>query len=289
MGHVMVKALTVSSLVALLLAGCDPTLTPQVVPGEGGTDGATPGPPPANGDGGPSIAPSDASPDGTSTGDSASDGSPPDDGSLQDAPIAPTDGSGGPKHSLDGTNDFTADQTLPTSSAGYTGYIDWDADRVYFGMGGRDIASGDGTKWVLIYLGGTPGATNSLPYGAGLGLQQSTLPLQAKYHLRWKADNQYTNAQVWDSGTSAWKDAAFKPSAVQKGQFVKLFVPRNAIDDPAKLQVHMTMLIEAAGNEWTYAGVPSTSFADGKNPKYTKYFEFDLAATNTPASYSPLP
>ena len=34
---------------------------------------------------------------------------------------------------------------------------------------------------------------------------------------------------------------------------------------PTKLKVHMAMLIEQLGAEWTYAGVPSASFPDGSS------------------------
>src|SRR5262245_29907402 len=62
----------------------------------------------------------------------------------------------GGSHKIDGVNDFSAAETLPTSSPGdppYQGYFSWDDDRLYFGMSGGDIASNTPQRWVLIYIG----------------------------------------------------------------------------------------------------------------------------------------
>jgi hypothetical protein len=80
------------------------------------------------------------------------------------------------------------------------------------------------------------------------------------------------------------------PLAVsQQGPFVEMSITRSAIGATGKLAVHMSMLIEGGGNDWTYAGVPSTSFTDGKDPNFGKFFEFDLADTaKAPSAYTPL-
>ena len=49
-----------------------------------------------------------------------------------------------------------------------------------------------------------------------------------------------------------------------------------AIGVASKIGVHMNMLIETPAAEWTYAGMPATSFVDGMDPNFGKYYQFDL-------------
>ena len=165
-------------------------------------------------------------------------------------------------------------------------------------MSGADVGVSSSSKWVLIYVDGNPGAGNT---GSATGIaydcsgactaQQAHLPFNAAYHLRWKADGSYTNLQKWDG--AAWSPIGGGPisTVAQKGTFMELSVTRALLGAPTKLKVHMTMLIEQTGAEWTYAGVPSTSFTDGKAPAaFAKYYEFDLADTaKVPNAYTPLP
>lgn len=255
----------------LAVAACDPDLTPHVVPGEGGTEGGpvvTPeaGPPP---EGGPNVdgGPAEAGPDG-----------------------------GLPAHKIDGVNDFAPGEKLPTSSASpaYDAYIAWDDTNVFFGMSGADIASGSSSKWVLIYVDGSPGnagTTQGLSYNCSgsCTAQQASLPFNAGYHLRWKADETYTNLQKWDG--AAWANVGPIGTVSRKATFMELSITRAALGKPTKLKVHMNMLIEETGAEWTYAGVPSTSFTDGKAPAaFAKFFEFDLAdRAKAPNSYAVKP
>lgn len=51
----------------------------------------------------------------------------------------------------------------------------------------------------------------------------------------------------------------------------------------------MNMLIENGGDH-TYAGVPSSTFADGPDPNFTKFYEFDLAdLVKAPNTYAGKP
>jgi hypothetical protein len=47
------------------------------------------------------------------------------------------------------------------------------------------------------------------------------------------------------------------------------------------------MINEAAGVEWTYAGVPGTSFVDGWDRDYAHSYRFDLTANALPSDYPP--
>ena len=219
------------------------------------------------------AAPGDASRDGVA-GDAAPEASP-------DSSTSP--------HLVDGVNDFGPGETLATSSTTpnlYRAFIAWDAANVYFGFEGIDVGPGaSASKFVLIYLDGANGTTTGLRYNT----QQPTLPFGARYHLRWKTDRTYTNAQEWTG--AAWTDATVSVpiTAAASGSFVEMSVARAAIGNPSRLKVHMSMIIEAPGSEWTYAGVPSTSFTDGANRNYTKYYDFDLGSAQAPNAYAPLP
>lgn len=254
-----------------LVVACDPDLN-ITTRGGGGSDGGPKDlqPSPTGGDASPSI-----DPDG---------GQEP--VVEQDADIPPTG------RKIDGVNDFAPSEKLPTtSSAGnYDGYIAWDPTRLYFGMSGPDVGSKAQNKWVHVYLGvpGVSGTKTGIPYGSPGQQQQPKLPFDATHHLRWKVSGDYSSVEIFEAG--AWKSAsaAFVPIvAAQQGNFVEMSITRASINATGKLAVHMNMLIEGGGADWTYAGVPSTSFTDGKNPSFGKYFEFDLAnTTKAPNAYA---
>lgn len=199
---------------------------------------------------------------------------------------------------IDGTNDFLmAEERFQSTSSGtgYYGYVAWDSQYVYVGMEGADVEGNDPVKapntWVLLYVGGADGTTTGQTYNT----QQPTLPFPAKWHVRWKADpaSPYTNAQVWNSGTSAWDDAMwdFTGDVFRNGTFVEIRIPRAEIGTPSTMALHASMLNETALSEGTYAAVPSTSLVggDGYDPDYTKYFEFDLDGDVVPNAHQPLP
>jgi hypothetical protein len=258
----------------LLTAGCDPSLAIEKVPAEGG----------GGGEGGTTDGPA-AQPQGEA-------GPTPEGGSEEAGTEAGT-----PEHVIDGTNDFAAGEKLATTSPGYDGYVSWDDKKIYFGMSGGDVGSGSASKWVLIYLDGNPGnagTPDGISYNCGGGpggcvAQQAHLPFAAGYHLRWKGDGNYTNLQKWNG--TAWTDVGPISTVARKGTFMELSITRALLGAPTKLKVHMNMLIEQPGAEWTYAGVPSTSFTDGKAPAaFTKYYEFDLAdQAKAPNAYTPKP
>jgi hypothetical protein len=253
----------------IVVGACDPDLGVVSTPGEGGaeasaSEGSTPVQP--VGEGGP-----------------ATEGGPADDGGAEAGPT---------EHEIDGTNDFAAGEKLATTSPAYDAYVSWDDKKVYFGMSGADLGSGSASKWVLLYVDGAPGnagTATGISYDCGgtCTAQQAKLPFNAGYHLRWKADGSHTRLHKW-TGTE-WDKGGPISTSVQKGTFWEVSLLRSVVGSPTKLKVHMTMLIESAGAEWTYAGVPSTSFTDGKAPAaFTKYYEFDLADTaKAPSTYQP--
>ena len=255
-----------------LAAACDPDLTPRVTPGtEGGASegGALP------------------------TGDADT---PEGDGGNEDSATGDggSDGSTHAAHTIDGTNDFTADEKLPTTSPLYNAYVSWDDTNVYFGMEGADVGANTASKWVLIYVDGSPtngGSSQGLGYGCSgaCTVQKASLAFDAGFHIRWKTDGSYSNLQKW-SGT-AWIDGGPINTFARTGNFMEMSVSRFTFGKPTNLKVDMFMLIEQTGAEWTYSGIPSTAFTDGKAPaSIAKYLDFDLTnSSKAPNTYAPLP
>lgn len=192
---------------------------------------------------------------------------------------------------IDGTNDFSAtDEAFATSSTGYTGYVAWDSAYVYFGMKGPDVADTSGTRWLLAYLG-TPAAASSgtmvgQPYGGGV--LSPMLPFAASWHFRAKSggDN-YSSVMVH---TGSWVESGFDldGDVFRTGDFVEMRIPLGDLGNPTKLRLHLSMINEQTGGQYTFAGVPSTSFTDGIDPDYTKYFELELDGCDTPSMHTPL-
>lgn len=271
------KAALVAIAVATLAAGCDPDLTVQ----KGDAGGSEAGSRPVVDAGGL---------DATVGMDGGQD-----EGGVDGGPGEASV----PGHVIDGVNDFDPatekfSSSSPSSSEGppFVGYVTWDATRLYLGMEGPDVGKNDSKYWVLVYLDGENGSTSGLPYGSAGHLQQPTLPFAAKWHLRWKGDKSYTNSQQYNQGTGQWEDAtAVLPVAqASNGSFLELSVSRAALGSPSKLKVHINMIVEAPpSDDWSYAAVPATSFTDGFDRDYTRYFEFDLASPQAPNAYAPLP
>jgi hypothetical protein len=198
-------------------------------------------------------------------------------------------------HVVDGINDFAPGEKFDTTStakdASYHAYAAWDAKNLYFGMDGSDVSasvSNAANKWVMLYIGrdAVAGTTTGLPYNGTV--QQPTLPFAASIHLRWKVSGVYTNVQQWNAAMTKWADAPLVPLTVfRQGTFVEMSISRASIGAPSKIQLVMNMLIEN-GNDFTYAGVPSTAFVDGIDPDFTHYFEVDLTdLAKAPNSYLP--
>ena len=180
-------------------------------------------------------------------------------------------------------NDFASGEAFTTSTPGYLAFITWDNTSLYLGVQGTDIAANSSTKWVLVYLGGAAGTTNGFPYNN----QQPQLPFLAKYHFRWRTDS-FISARVFNG--TAWVDPGTgSGNFVRTGSFLEWRIPFANIGAPSEFGVHISMINEAGGTEWSYAAVPSNSFVDGYDPDYSKYFHFDLSSASAPNSYPPLP
>jgi hypothetical protein len=149
-------------------------------------------------------------------------------------------------------------------------------------MNGSDVASNDANKWVVVYIGGAGGTTAGQLYNT----QQPALPFSALYHLRWKANDTYKNAEVWNG--ASWVDAGFSFTSSRNGSFVEMAIPRVSVGSPAIANVVVGMLNETPNFEGTYAGVPATTYSDSYDPNFAHYFAFDLGGCDVPGMYSPL-
>jgi len=125
--------------------------------------------------------------------------------------------------------------------------------------------------------------------GVEYNTQEPMLPFEARYHLRWRADDLFGGALEW--GGMQWDPAPFGLVAgdvAWSGSFLELRVARADIGMPTDLELHMSMLRETMLDEASWAAVPSTSFVDGYDPDYAQFFAFDLEASTTPASTAPM-
>ncbi|HOR37450.1 MAG TPA: hypothetical protein PK140_22290 [Polyangiaceae bacterium] len=186
---------------------------------------------------------------------------------------------------IDGTNDFAAEETFETTTSSFQGFIAWDANNLYVGLSGSDVGQASPTVFFVVYLGGSGGTTTGVTYQS----QTPQLPFEAKWQVHWKANNSNTRAVQWNG--SAWVDDSwdFTGKIYQKGSFVEMAIPLSRIGSPSTLAVAMAMLNESSSGEWTWAGVPKGMFVDGKDPDFTKYFNFALAGSTPPNAHSILP
>lgn len=184
---------------------------------------------------------------------------------------------------IDGVDDFAASENLATTSAGYTGRVAWDDTYLYVGMEGPDVGSNSSTRWLLVYLSGPAGSTTGVSYNN----QTPALPFGARWHARWRTNNTFTQGMQWNG--AQWVDAMWDLAGdvFQSGNFIELRIARADLGSPTTLDVHVTMINEVGGGEFTFAGVPSTSFLDNVDPDYTKSFEYDLAGCDAPNTYLP--
>jgi hypothetical protein len=186
---------------------------------------------------------------------------------------------------IDGVNDFELDETFDTTTTSFKGYVAWDANNLYVGLSGSDVGGASPTKFFVVYLGGVGGTTTGVAYQN----QTPGLPFEAMWQVHWKANNTNTRAVKWSG--SAWVPETwnFTGKVVQNGSFVEMAIPLVNIGSPSTLAVHLAMVNEQSGGEWTFAGVPFTSFTDGFDRNYTKYYDFDLTGSIAPTQYSILP
>jgi len=187
---------------------------------------------------------------------------------------------------IDGVNDFTADETFTSSTMGHTGYVAWDDSYLYLGMNSPDLGGSSNQVWMVGYLGGAMGSTTGVQYNT----QQPLLPFEARFHVRWRASDDFGGALEWTG--AMWSNPGFGPTAGSEdvafgGPFVEVRVALADLEGPDLLPLHLGMLREQNLNEASWAAVPSGSYVDGYDPNYSQYFEFDLLGSSPPIDHPP--
>lgn len=188
---------------------------------------------------------------------------------------------------IDGVNDFTAAETFATSTMGHTGYVAWDDAYLYLGMDSPDLAGNSNQVWVVGYLGGAMGTTAGVTYNT----QQPLLPFDARWHVRWRASDDFGGALEWTG--AAWVNPGFGPTAGSSdvdfgGSFVELRVAWADLASPDVVPLHLGMLREQNLNEASWAAVPSGSYVDGYDPTYGQHFEFERLGSTLPVDHPAL-
>ena len=189
---------------------------------------------------------------------------------------------------LDGIDDFRADEQFATTSApSFVARVTWDANNLYVGYGGPDLATtapDAGTKWLLVHVDTDPGAATGAASAETYNSQAASFPagFGAEHYARWKVDG--TLASLRSYSTGSWGDAAATLGAAQQQTFVELAIPRTLLGASTTLGVVTFMINEKALAEGTYAGLYAGSFTDGYSPAMpvTRYLRLDLAVPEPP-------
>jgi hypothetical protein len=184
---------------------------------------------------------------------------------------------------IDGTNDFIpAQEQFATTSNGYNAYVSWDANNLYCGYSGPDIAAGDSNKWFLIYVDVDPGANTGASTGYAFNTQAPTFPagFSPKYLLRWITDNSYSNILSWNG--SSWQNPGFTFNFSQNGTYIETSLSLSNIGSPSKMSLTAFMIDEQSGSEWTYGGLYADNFTDGYNVSPLHWLSIDLSSPLAP-------
>ena len=188
---------------------------------------------------------------------------------------------------IDGTNDFTVDEAFVSSTVGHSGYVAWDDTHVYLGMNSPDLLGNNNKIWWVSYLGGAMGTNAGVTYNT----QQPLLPFEARWHARWRASDDFGGALEWNG--MAWINPGFGPIAgsqdvASAGSFVEIRIAWTDLESPDLLDLHMGMLREQNLAEASWAAIPGSSYVDGYDPNYSKYYEFDIGGSTLPADHDPM-
>lgn len=184
--------------------------------------------------------------------------------------------------------DFLGEESFVTSS-GTMSFLTWDDDNLYIAVQHPNVATGPGAdNWIVATIGnGTGGSL----VGVAVEAQMPALPFEATHALMIKADGSYSSLidLVANTQTPNWlgtAGSALAHSDVE--QVLELSVPFANLGISSTFAIHVNM-VDEIGPETTYAAIPASSFADGFDPDYSAYYEFDLLGSTPPNSYAELP
>jgi len=191
--------------------------------------------------------------------------------------------------SIDGNIDFAADETISTTSGGYSAFLTWDSSNLYLGYSGEDVGlSQSDTKWMVWYIDTDPQdcdptSGNGTNRAIGFNTQNWALPFNADYMIQIRTTSGSDWLQTWNG--SSWDNAAFPGSIYDNDgtDFIELSLPLNVLGNPSNIRILGYFINEAGGGEWSYAAFPSGTFGlEGDTYKpagvFYDWYEYDLTA-----------
>jgi len=190
--------------------------------------------------------------------------------------IAPSDGIALTYHtiSIDGTNDFSLDETLGSSSISNNWYVTWNSSSFFVGV---DVIQSPNT-WISFYLG-TDTGQGSLA-GIPLNNQNPTLPFFANYNILYNVSTNNFMSFQWNG--SQWVNAAGLVTGAYSGNFFESNIPLAGIGNPSNLYLVGAIVNATSGSEWTYGMLPSLSGLDGFDPDFSHWLGYNLASGVSP-------
>lgn len=194
---------------------------------------------------------------------------------------------------IDGTNDFAADEDFTTSSSGYTAYSTWDANNLYLGYSGSDVHSSSvDEKWMVWYIDTDPQCTSTTGNGttnaSSFNTQNWTLPFNADYMVQVRANGNFSQVNSWD-GTN-WVSTTYTGSLANNDStsFMELALPLSDIGTPTQIRILGYFINETNLAESTYASWPDNALDGGDGYKsagnFSHWFGYNLITGISPDS-----
>lgn len=180
---------------------------------------------------------------------------------------------------IDGTNDFAADEDFTTSTGGFTAYFTWDAGNLYIGYSAFDVGSGESsTKWMVWYFDTdpkfTPKSGNGTDDGIGFNTQDWTLPFYADYMLQIRTDEGFNQLNKWNGSSWVNAGATFGSGSgdIQiwdndGSNYIEIRVPLSAIGNPARIYALSYFVNEQSFSESSYGSWPDNALDGGDGYK----------------------
>jgi len=185
---------------------------------------------------------------------------------------------------IDGVDDFSVVDKFVTTTVGYTARVAWDANTLYLGYSGADVAAtvaDADQKWVFAYVdldpGGTAtGATTSVMYRT----QTAQFPagFGAELYARRKSTNETQDVSRYNG--TAWAVEAGVGTFASSGDYMELAIPRSALNGATTIGIVTWMITEKDLFESAYAGIYAGNFTDGYDmaKPITKYLRVDFTS-----------
>lgn len=184
---------------------------------------------------------------------------------------------------IDGINDFDASDTYDTSQPGHLAHVAADANNLYIGRTGVDIATGGSNHWVVSYFGVSDSSTNE---GITFNTQQPNLPFFATHALIWRADGGMTQLLNYSAGN--WIDTGVVVNQMENNAnaYWEAALDLDDIGSPTGSILFTSYFVfTGSGFEMSYAVAPADSIVNGSyDPNLTTFMT--ISPVPEPASLS---